>query len=390
MLPPWVAGSSYPADPHVSNPSLLQAQPALPSMHVSNEPDHAAFSQPDDENSGKSCSRRRFGRSSGGPSQEVTSFRAHRVPQESYGLSGDGRLGVIYEDDEKEYGASSDARAHGHGQYVSYFQGPIYQEQEQSLATDLNQRGTHDRMVARTIAESAGSGVRRGVSPLSGDQMGQHQAVYGHSSDVMTLQQLESTSFRNKVSDTGGKKELPTDNNNNGGFQGRWSGKKKGRGQDRSPLGQTQRQHGDPMSQDQWLIESSSQLRPDAQQEHQSIDNNGHYLQFQQHSDSSRSYDHSHSDAQNHQYYRRKTQQRQQQKRRHLDEQDLSLQPLQQQQQGVHHYVQQHAFYQYPGGWYYPGYGGGGGGRGRAPVYCVQQGKQVQQTQAEVASEGQV
>ncbi|KAG9070542.1 hypothetical protein KI688_008080 [Linnemannia hyalina] len=374
MLPPWVAGSSYPADPHVSNPSLMQAPPALPGMHVSNEPGHSIFSQPDDKDSGKSDSRRRFGRPSGGPSQESTSFRAHRVSQKSYGESGDDRLGVIYEDDEKECGASSSARAHSHGQYVSYVPGPIYQEPRQLQATNPNQRGTQDRMVARTITESAGSEVRRGVSPLSGDQLRQQQAVYGHSSGVMTLQQSESTSFGYKVSGTGSKKELPTDNNN-GGFQGRRSGKKKGRGQDRPPLAQTQHQQGGLKSQDQRSTESSSNLRPDAQQQ-QSIDNNGHNLQFLQHSTTSY---HSHSDAQNQQYYKRMTQQQQQhlqQQYCHLDEQDMSRLPQQQQQQGVHHYIQQQAFYHYPGG-------------GRVPVYCVQR-QQIQQTQAEDTSKGQV
>ncbi|KAF9546493.1 hypothetical protein EC957_009707 [Mortierella hygrophila] len=368
MLPPWVAGSSYPADPHVSNPSLMQAQTALPGMHVSNEPGHSIFSQPDDKDSGKSDSPCRFGRPSGGPSQESTSLRAHRVPQESYGQSGDDRLGVIYEDDEKECGASSSARAHGHGQYMSYVPVPIYQDPKQLQATNPNQRGTQDRMVARTITESAGSEVRRGVSPLSGDQLRQQQVVYGHSSGVMTLQQSESTSFGYKVSGTGSKKELPTDNNN-GRFQGRRSGKKTGRGQDRPPLGQTQHQQGGLKSQDQGSTESSSNLQHSA------------------------SY-HSHSDAQNQQYYLRMTQQQQQnlqQQHCHLDEQVMSLLPQQQQQQGVYHYVQQQAFYQYPGGWYFPGYGGGGGGGGggEAPVYCVQR-QQIQQTQAEDASKGQV
>ncbi|KAK3805697.1 MAG: hypothetical protein JOS17DRAFT_847841 [Linnemannia elongata] len=365
MLPPWVAGSPYPADPHV-----------------------------DDKDSGKSGSRRRLGRPSGGPSQEINSLRAHCDSQERYRQSGDGDLGVIYEDDEREYGGSSNARVHGHAHSASCFLEPLYPEPEQSLATDQLQRGTHDRMVARTIAESAGSGVRRGVSPLSGGQLRQQQAVDGHSSGVMTLQQLESTSFRSKVNSTSSKAELPTDNNSSGGFQGRRSGKKKGRGQHRSSLGQTQHQHGGPKPQDQRSIESSSHLRPDVQQQQHPVDNNDHYLQIQQHSASSRSCNHSHSDAQNQQYYRRKTQQR-----RHLVEQDLSLQLQRQQQQDVHHYVQQQTFYQYPAGWCYPGYsvgergGGGGGGGGGAPVYCVQtgqQGQQVQQTQAEDASEEQV
>ncbi|KAG0062354.1 hypothetical protein BGZ89_010732 [Linnemannia elongata] len=393
MLPPWVAGSSYPSEPHVSNPSLLQAQPALPSMRVSIEPGHSTISQTDDKDSGKSGTRRRFGRPSGSSSQENTSFRAHRVSQESYGQHEEGRLGVIYEDDEKECGASSNAKGHGRSQNMSYFPGPINQVLEQLQATDPNQRGTQDRMAARTIAESAGSEVKGGVSPLSGDELRQQQAVYGHSSGVMTLQQSESTSFGNKVSGTVSTRELPTDNNNNGGFQGRRSGKKKGRGQDRSLLGHTQHQRGSTKSHDQRLTESSSHLRPDAQQRHQFIDNNGHYLQLQQYS-AFRS-NHNHSDAQSQQYYRHKTQQLQQlqQQRRHLDEQDLSLQPQQQQRQGAHHYVQQQAIYQYPGGWYYPGCGGGGGGGGGASVYCVQSGQQgqnVQQTQVEDASERQV
>ncbi|KAG0078153.1 hypothetical protein BGZ90_005831 [Linnemannia elongata] len=371
MLPPWVAGSSYPSEPHVSNPSLLQAQPAFPSMRVSIEPGHSTFSQTDDKDSGKSGTRRRFGRPSGSSSQE------------NYGQHGDGRLGVIYEDDEKECGASSNAKGHGHSQNMSYSPGPINQVTEQLQATDPNQRGTQDRMAARTIAESAGSEVRRGVSPLSGDELRQQQAVYGHSSGVMTLQQSESTSFGNKVSGTGSTRELPKDNSNNGGFQGRRSGKKKGRGQDRSLLGHTQHQRGGTKSHDQRSTESSSHLRPDVQQRHQFIDNNGHYLQLQQYS-AFRS-NHNHSDAQ--------SQQQLQQQRRHLDEQDLSLQPQQQQRQGAHHYVQQQAIYQYPGGWYYPGYGGGGGGGGGASVYCVQsrqQRQKVQQTQVEDASERQV
>lgn len=382
MLPPWVAES------------LPQAQQGLSSMHDSNEPGHLTFSQPGDKDSSKSgsCRRfgRRFGRPSNGPSQESSAFRSHPVSQESNGQGGDTRqLGVIYEDDEKECSAGTSARIHGHSQYVSYYPGPIYQEPEQLQVADPNQRGIQGRMVARTRAEGAASGVRRGVSPLSGDQLRQQQQqdAYDHSSGVMTLQQSESTSFGNKVSGTSNNNESPKDNN--GGFQGRRSGKKKGSGQNRSSLGQSQ-QHGGTKSQGQRSTEPSSQLRPYAQQQQHPIDNSGHYLQFQQRS-SSCSYDHNQSNEQSQHYYRHKTQlQQQQQQRHHHDEQELSHLPGQQpQQQGLHHYVQQ-PFYQYPGGWYYPGYGGGA-----TPVYCVQgkqrqQGQQVQQTQQEDANEGQV
>ncbi|KAF9143583.1 hypothetical protein BG015_000376 [Linnemannia schmuckeri] len=391
MLPPWVGGSSYPADPHISNPSLSQAQQPLPIMRVSNEPGYPTFSQPEDKESGKRGSCRRFGRESSGHSREGSTFRSHRIPQDCYGQrEGSGQLEVIYEDDEKEFSASSNITAQNHDQHVSYYSGSIYQESEQLQATDPNQSGTQGRMAARTMAESASSGVRRGVSPLSGDQLRQQQAAYDYSSGVMTLQQSESTSFGNKGSGTSNNKESLTDNNkecltnnnNNGAFQGRWSGKKKGRGQDRSPSGQTQQ--GGPKSQNQRSIESSSShLHLGARQQQHPVDNTGHYLQFQQHSASSRSYDHMRSDAQNKQYYRHKTQQQQQhqqqqqqkQQRRH-EEQELSLPTQQQQQQDVHHYFQQ-PFYQYPGGWYYPGYGEGGG----TPVYCVQSGQQEQQEQ---------
>ncbi|KAF8941042.1 hypothetical protein BGZ47_007511 [Haplosporangium gracile] len=402
MLPPWVGGASYSADPHISNPSLSQAQQALPTMRVSNEPGHQTFSQPDDKESGKSASRRRFCRASSDHSRESSTFRSHHVPQDCYGQSGDGRqLGVIYEDDAKEFSASSNVKAHSHDERVSYYPGPIFQEPEQLQTTDPNRRGTRNRMAECIAAECAGSGVRRGVCPLSEDQLRQQQAAYGYSSGVITLQESESTSFGNKASGTSNKKEFPTDNNN-GAFQGRQSGKKKGRGQNRSPPGQTQ--HRGPMSQDQRSVESSSShLHLGAQQQQHPVDNTDHYLQ---HSASSRSYDHIQSDAQSQQNYRHKTQQQQQQQqqkrqRRRQEEQELSLPPQQQQQQqGVHHYVQQQPLYQYPGGWYYPGYGGGGE-RG-TPVCCVQsgqqeqqrqqgqQGEQVQQTQQEDANEGQV
>ncbi|KAG0289745.1 hypothetical protein BGZ96_006723 [Linnemannia gamsii] len=380
MLPPWVAGS------------LPQAQQALSSMYVSNEPSHLTFSQSSDKDSSKSGFCPRFGRPSSGPYRESSTFRSHRVSQESYEQGGDTRhLGVIYEDDEKECSAGTNARIYGHGQYVSYYPVPIYQEPEQLQIADPNQKGSQDRVVARTIAEGAASGVRGGVSLLSGDQLKQQQqqTAYGHSSGVMTVQQSESTSFGNKVSDTSNNKESSTDSK--GGLQGRRFGKKKGPGQNRSPLGQTQ-QYGGTKSQGQRSTESSSQLRPYAQQQQQQqqhpIDNSGHNLQFQQHSLPSCSYDHNQSNEKSQHYYRRKTQLQQ---RHYHDEQELSHQPEQQQeqQQSVHNYVQQ-PFYQYPGGgggWYYPGYGGGA-----APVYCVQRQKQgqVQQTQQEDANEGQV
>ncbi|KAG0372494.1 hypothetical protein BGX24_000179, partial [Mortierella sp. AD032] len=82
VFPPWIGGSSYPADPPMV---LLPAQQALPSMDVSNEPGHQVVSQRDEQEYGKGGSHRRFGPSTGGYVQYTSGTRVQRVPQEGHG-----------------------------------------------------------------------------------------------------------------------------------------------------------------------------------------------------------------------------------------------------------------------------------------------------------------
>ncbi|KAF9122189.1 hypothetical protein BGW39_009974 [Mortierella sp. 14UC] len=386
VLPPWVGGSSYPADPHMAPPP---AQRALLSMHASNEPGHPAISQPDDKEDGKGGTRRRFGRSTSGSTQDTPGPQAQRVLQESHGHSGDGRqLGVIYEVEEKDYIGSPNVATHG--RYAPYYQGPINQEPEQFQVVEPNQRGVQDCVVASTMAESVSSGFRRGAPSISGDQL--RQQGFGRSS-ATTLQQPESTFFgKNHDTTTATNKRSSPDISNGGGAQARRSGKKKGRNLNRSSQEQTQPAGAKKL--DQRSTETLAHLCSDPQQQ-RSTGNNGQYLQYQQHSVSRPYEDDQCNNAQNQQQHYRYTlhksqQPLQQQQRRYNEEQELShhsmqqhqqQQQQQQQQQGVSHFVQQ-PYYQHPGGWYYPGHGGG-----RSVYYVQGQQEEHRRQQGSLADE---
>ncbi|KAF9080830.1 hypothetical protein BGX23_001621 [Mortierella sp. AD031] len=383
VIPPWVGGTSapgpgqaYPMDSHLTahNPPLPQAQQDHPSMHLSNEPVHFTSSPPDNKESfsraaplagdsdpvnerrqyDKGGPRRRNSHSGTGSPQENPGARTRRMSQESYRHSGDDRrLDVIYEDEVKNYRCGPDIA--GPGQYVSYYAGPVCQEPEQLQTLDANLRGAQERVVACAMAASVGSDARRGVPAMPVDHL--RQQSYGHPG-VTVQQQSESISFGsfgNKVN----IREPSPESNNNSGFQAqsrRTSNKKKGRGQNQSPHGQSQ--HGNTKTQEQRSTDLQQQHSTDThQQQHQ-----------------------------------------QQQLRRQSHEQHHQVSKAQQSQQsqpsqqpGAHHFVQQ-PFYRYPGGYYHPGYypgpgydrrmavgmapGGGGGGGG--PAYCMQdpQGRQ--------------
>ncbi|KAF9901049.1 hypothetical protein EC991_006584 [Linnemannia zychae] len=365
MLPPWVGGSSYPADLHMRPPPTQQV---LSNIHASSETNLPAISQPDGKEDGKGGARR-FGHSASGSTHDPTGSRVQHIPQVSHGHSGYARqLEVIYEVEEKDYIGTSNVVTHG--RYVPYYPVPIYQEQEQLQAVDSNKSEEHDRVMACTVAESASLGLRLGVPSMSRSQS--KQQGFG-SSSVTTLHQQESTSSQNNdTTTTITNKESSSKSSNGGGVQARWSGRKKGRSQNRSPQGSTQ--SADARNLDQRPKESSAQMRSNPQQQQRrSSGNNDQYLLYLQHSLPRPHELNQYNITQNQRQYCRYTshtseQPVQQQQRCYNEEQELShhsMQQHQQRQQDVPHFVQQPC-YQYPVDRYFPGHGGG-------PVYYVQE-----------------